>query len=84
MLTVNQYFTAGRVVATSDLLTVLQACFAGATGGGEQLVTRPLPLHRVGLLVSMLWHQRNDRNSGHQWLRERVLEAAAPHTVDAR
>ena len=84
LLTVNQYFTAGRVVATSDLLTVLPACFVGATGAGEPLVTRPLPFPLVGLHVSMLWHQRNDRNSGHQWLRERVLEAAAPHTVDAR
>ena len=83
LLTVNQYLTAGRVVATSDLLTVLPACFVVATGAGEPLVTRPLPFPLVGLLVSMLWHQRNDRNSGHQWLRERVLEAAAPHMVDA-
>ena len=83
VLTVNQYFTAGRVVANSDLLTVLPAYFVGATGCSDQLVTRPMPFHLDGLHVSMLWHQRNDRVSSHQWLRARVLEAAARHTAAA-
>jgi DNA-binding transcriptional LysR family regulator len=83
LLTVNQYFTAGRVVATSDLLTVLPAYFVGATGCHERLVTRPLPFLLPGLHVSMLWHQRHDRHSAHQWLRERVLEAASRHTAEA-
>lgn len=82
VLTVNQYFTAGRVVANSNLLTVLPAYFVEATGYHEQVVTRPLPFHLDGLHVAMVWHQRNDRNSAHQWLRARLLEAAAQHTVD--
>ena len=32
VLTVNQFFTAGRVVAQSDLLTVLPLSFLAATG----------------------------------------------------
>lgn len=79
VLTVNQYFTAGRVVARSNLLTVLPAYFVDATGCGEQLVTRPLPFHLDGLHVAMLWHVRHDRSSAHQWLRARLLEAAASH-----
>jgi DNA-binding transcriptional LysR family regulator len=81
VLTVNQYFTAGRVVANSNLLTVLPAYFVSATGYREQVVTRPLPFHLDGLHVAMLWHQRNDRVSSHQWLRARLLEAAAQQTV---
>lgn len=77
VLTVNQYFTAGRVVAHSNLLTVLPEFFVGATGYHEQVVTRPLPFDLPGLHVAMLWHQRNDRVSSHQWLRARLLEAAA-------
>lgn len=80
VLTVNQYFTAGRVVANSNLLTVLPAYFVEATGYHEQVVTRPLPFDLAGLHVAMVWHQRNDRNSAHQWLRARLLEAAAQHT----
>ena len=77
VLTVNQYFTAGRVVASSNLLTVLPAYFVGATGCREQVVTRPLPFRLDGLHVAMLWHQRNDASSSHRWLRARLLEAAA-------
>ena len=76
VLTVNQYFTAGRVVANSNLLTVLPAFFVESTGYREQVVTRPLPFKLAGLHIAMLWHQRHDRVSSHQWLRERLLEAA--------
>lgn len=77
LLTVNQYFTAGQVVSTSDLLTVLPAYFVAATGCGDRIVTRPLPFHLDELHVEMLWHLRHDRSSAHQWLRARLLEAAA-------
>lgn len=83
VLTVNQYFTAGRVVANSNLLTVLPAYFVSATGYHEQVVTRPLPFHLEGLHVAMLWHQRNDRVSSHQWLRARLLEVAAQQAGSA-
>ena len=76
VLTVNQYFTAGRVVANSNLLTVLPAFFVESTGYREQVVTRPLPFELAGLHIAMLWHQRHDRVSSQQWLRERLLEAA--------
>ena len=77
VLTVNQYFTAGRVVANSNLLTVLPAFFVDSTGYREQVVTRPLPFDLAGLNISMLWHQRHDRVSSQQWLRAQLLDAAA-------
>ena len=76
LLTVNQYFTAGSVVANSDLLTVLPTVFVQATGFREQVVTRQLPFGLPRLHVDMLCHQRSDRSSSQQCLRERVLEAA--------
>ena len=77
VLTVNQYFTAGRVVAQSDLLAVLPSSLVGATGYRERVVTRPLPFHLAGLHVAMLWHRRHERASSHEWLRTRLVEAAA-------
>ncbi len=47
VLTVNQFFTAGRVVASSDLVTVLPRHFLRETGMREALVTRPLPFERA-------------------------------------
>ncbi len=76
VLTVNQFFTAGRVVARSDLLTVLPASFVVATGYESQLVERPLPLPMARIHVEAMWHMRNDRVSAHAWLRERLVDAA--------
>ena len=43
VLTVNQFFTAGKVVANSNLLTVLPRHFVNVTGIADQLVLRELP-----------------------------------------
>ena len=76
VLTVNQFFTAGRVVARSDLLTVLPEGFVEATGNGAELVTLELPLTLDPVHVEMIWHLRNDANPAHRWLRELLLAAA--------
>ncbi|WOB08284.1 LysR family transcriptional regulator [Piscinibacter gummiphilus] len=78
VLTVNQFFTAGRVVARSDLLTVLPASFVVATGYQSQLVERPLPMPMARIHVEAMWHMRHDSVSAHQWLRERLVDASRP------
>lgn len=78
VLTVNQFFTAGRVVSGSDLLTVLPASFVDATGYQSQLVERPLPMQMARIHVEAMWHMRHDRVSAHQWLRARLIEATRP------
>jgi len=77
VLTVNQFFTAGRVVARSDLLTVLPEGFAEVAGFGAELLTRELPLELRPVHVEMLWHLRQDSDPAHRWLREQMLAAAA-------
>jgi DNA-binding transcriptional LysR family regulator len=76
VLTVNQFFTAGRVVTQSNLLTVLPASFIPATGYQDQLVSRPIPVLLPGIHVEMLWHARHDHDPRQHWLRERLLEAS--------
>jgi DNA-binding transcriptional LysR family regulator len=77
VLTVNQFFTAGRVVTQSDLLTVLPASFVAATGYEHELVTKELPLDLRRVSVEMIWHMRRDADPAHSWLRSLVLQAAA-------
>ncbi|MEY4751434.1 MAG: hypothetical protein RIQ60_3648 [Pseudomonadota bacterium] len=72
VLTVNQFFTAGRVVASTDLITVLPEAFLSVTGAADQLVARPLPVALTPLQVHMLWHRRNDRHPAQRWLRARI------------
>ncbi len=75
VLTVNQFFTAGRVVTQSDLLTVLPLSFLAATGRPGELATRELPFDPGAVHVEMVWHLRRDNDPAHRWLRE-VLHSA--------
>ncbi len=77
VLTVNQFFTAGRVVARSDLLTVLPRHFVRVANSGEDLLMRELPFSMPVVHVDSLWHHRNTESDAHRWLREQVLKAAS-------
>jgi DNA-binding transcriptional LysR family regulator len=77
VLTVNQFFTAGRVVASTDLLTVLPRHFVGATGIEGELALCELPLPVPAVHVDALWHRQAAHNSAHGWLREAVARAAS-------
>jgi DNA-binding transcriptional LysR family regulator len=76
LLAVNQFFAAGRVVARSDLLTVLPEGFVQATGYAHELVTRELPLALDPVHIEMIWHLRHDADAPHRWLRQAVATAA--------
>lgn len=76
VLTVNQFFTAGRVVANSSLLTVLPHHFVRVTGFAEQLVLRPLPFEVSPVNVDALWHRRSQQHGAHVWLRQAIVRAA--------
>ena len=82
VLTVNQFFTAGRVVANSNLLTVLPRHFVGVTGIADQLVLRPLPFDVSPVHVDAVWHRRSQQRSAHVWLRQ-ALERAADKAFSA-
>ncbi|MDP9107696.1 MAG: LysR family transcriptional regulator [Pseudomonadota bacterium] len=72
LLTVNQFFTAGRVVASSDLITVLPRHLIASTGMTGELIAKDLPFELPRVHVDMLWHQRDARSLSHKWLREHV------------
>jgi DNA-binding transcriptional LysR family regulator len=76
VLTVNQFFTAGKVVTSSDLLTVLPRHFVNVTGFADQLVLRELPFAVPTVHVDALWHHRVHRVSAHEWLRETIATLA--------
>jgi DNA-binding transcriptional LysR family regulator len=82
VLTVNQFFTAGRVVVTSDLLTVLPRHFVRVTGIADDLVLRDLPFKVPPVHVDALWHRRQAQRGDHAWLRLAI--AAAAHKAFAR
>jgi DNA-binding transcriptional LysR family regulator len=68
-LTVNQFYTVGRVVAGSDLISVVPRHLVASTGVIESLVTKELPFKLPVVHVDMLWHERDNRNPSHKWIR---------------
>jgi DNA-binding transcriptional LysR family regulator len=77
LLTVNQFFTAGRVVANSDLVTVLPKHLIASTGAAEQLIWRELPFQLPAVHLDMLWHERDGRSPAHRWLRKNLESLSA-------
>ncbi|MBI3285692.1 MAG: LysR family transcriptional regulator [Burkholderiales bacterium] len=73
LLTVNQFFTAGRVVANSDLLTVLPRHLISSTGMTDALICKELPFDLPEVHIDMLWHERDGRNPAHKWLRDNLI-----------
>jgi DNA-binding transcriptional LysR family regulator len=76
VLTVNQFFTAGRVVVNSDLLTVLPRHFVPTTGMAHELVLHELPFDVPPVQVHALWHRKRQQDSPHQWLRTQLQQVA--------
>jgi DNA-binding transcriptional LysR family regulator len=76
ILTLNQFASAARVVAHSDLLTTLPIHFVAASGMDDALWTTELPLPVPPVLVDALWCQAMDTQPAHQWLRAAVLQAS--------
>jgi DNA-binding transcriptional LysR family regulator len=70
----HQYDPAGRVVAQSDLLTVLPHSFVAGSVPGR-VVVRPLPLEIGPLTVDMVWLARRDNDPSGRWLHEQVQRA---------
>jgi DNA-binding transcriptional LysR family regulator len=72
VLTVNQFFTAGKVVAHSNLLTVLPRHFVKVTGFADQLLLRELPFAVPKVQIDALWQNRMNKISAHEWLRATI------------
>lgn len=79
VLTVNQFFTAARVVIDSDLLTILPRHFVPVTGMQEQLVLRDLPFDVTPVHVDALWRRRGPHPQAYDWLLRTLTRAAAVH-----
>ena len=70
-------FTAGQVVASTDLLTVLPRHFLRATGMKHRLAQTALPLTVPAVHVDAIWHRQFAHDSARRWLLDAVSRASA-------
>lgn len=76
VLTVNQFFTAARVVCASDLLTVLPRHFIAATNLAGKLRHKALPLDVPAVHVDALWRRRGTGQEALAWLLQALARSA--------
>ncbi|THU05266.1 LysR family transcriptional regulator [Lampropedia puyangensis] len=67
-MTVNQYYTAARIVAKTDLLTALPRKFVTTAEMAQALEIRELPLPVTPVSVHVLWLRGNRHPAAIAWL----------------
>lgn len=76
-LTVPHLLAAALLVAESDLIVTLASRIAHRFAALLPLQIVALPFELEGFTVSQLWHERNQDDPGHAWLRQQLLETSA-------
>jgi len=66
--------TALSVALASELIAMVPALYLINQQMTEQLHVFELPFKTRRITVSQMWHPRMERDPGHRWLREKILE----------
>ncbi|WP_115720592.1 LysR family transcriptional regulator [Gallaecimonas mangrovi] len=71
-MTTNHFSVVPKLLANSNLISTLPyAAIFEYSQCGDLWVTKP-PVDLPKKPISLLWHERNDRNPAHRWLREAI------------
>lgn len=75
-LRVPQFLAAPRIVAQTDLILTLPRRLAAMMAEQEALVLIDPPLKLAEFQISQLWHERQQSDPRHRWLRDAMVRAA--------
>lgn len=75
--TVPDFYGAASICAHSDLIFTLPASFAKHAQKLYPLAELPLPFDFMPLAYVLLWHQRNDDDPGHQWVKNIICQSVS-------
>lgn len=75
--TVPDFYGAASVCAHSDLIFTLPASFAQHAKKLYPLTQLPLPIEFTPLAYVLLWHQRDENEPGHKWVKETICKSVA-------
>ena len=71
----THFMTVPLLLANSNCVALLPNRMAQQCAKTMNLKLFPPPIAIEGFAVSLIWHQRNNNNSRHQWLREQIVNA---------
>jgi len=70
--TVPDFYGAASICAHTDLIFTLPSSFAHHAQNLYSLVQIPLPFEFMPMAYVLLWHERNNQEPGHKWVREMI------------
>jgi DNA-binding transcriptional LysR family regulator len=73
-LRVPHFVAVGHILQTTDLIAVVPQAYANRTLQPFGLETAPCPVKIPDIVINVLWHAKNHREAGNQWLRQLVVE----------
>jgi DNA-binding transcriptional LysR family regulator len=76
-LRVPHFVAVGHILQTTDLIAVVPEAYAARTLEPFGLRSAPCPVKIPDITINVLWHARNHREPGNQWLRQIIFEEFA-------
>ncbi|QBR03055.1 LysR family transcriptional regulator [Paraburkholderia pallida] len=73
-LRVPHFVAVGHILQTTDLVAVVPQAFATGTLEPFGLESAPCPVKIPDILINVLWHAKNHREPGNQWLRQLIFD----------
>ena len=82
-MSMPNFLPATLVIATTNLIATLPEQIAKTCTSVLKLHISPLPFEMTGFSVDLLWHAKNERDSGHIWLRETLSELCVNKNISS-
>jgi DNA-binding transcriptional LysR family regulator len=73
--TVPDFYGAASICAHTDLIFTLPSSFAHHAQNLYPLVQIPLPFEFMPMAYVLLWHERNNQDPGHEWVRQMIVNS---------
>ncbi|MDN0077035.1 LysR family transcriptional regulator [Crenobacter sp. SG2303] len=80
-LRVPHFVAVGHILQASDMIAVVPERFAERTLAPFDLVYVPCPVKLPAISINILWHAKNHREPGNQWLRTLISDAFSDNKV---
>jgi DNA-binding transcriptional LysR family regulator len=77
-ITVSSYLATPHIVAGSDLVATLPQSIAVEFARALPVAVVSLPVEMPVISISLLWHERHQKDLAHRWLRELIASTLAP------
>ena len=75
---VSSYLATPHIVAASDLIATLPGTIAAEFARTLPVAVLPLPVAVPAISIALFWHERNQKDPAHRWLRELVASPSLP------